>query len=271
MPIDSPRSLPRAIGLGLLIGLVFALLLAIAAFFGVSIYEDVHHQQGSWSSLGAALALLYGIAIGTPLLILAGGVLGGCWLRKRRRRRFTFLWFPLSLLPVAALAATLGFGLWHFGGRAAYERLQQARHLHWAIANRSPDDIFSISFFMDPTQAPDGYAWQHFTPDLPVELQPSETVTPGWSAKRTVLVSWQRVAPCGAAVVTHCGGDGELLQARVTLPHYGSRWNKAYVLVFLPHDRVGVEVVDSRDFDGRVNDTLPEAQVAKGVPAAQQR
>ena len=269
-PSLPPRSLSRAIALGLLIGLVFAVVLAAAVFFGTDIYIDAFRLGGSWSSLGLALVTVFGIAIGAPLLILAGGILGAYRLRTRRSRRFTYLWFPLSLLPIVALAGAAGIGVWVGGGRRLWEHLQQARHLQWAIANRSQDDIFDISFYMDPASRPLGYAWEHFTPAMPVELHTSESVMPGWPSERTVTVAWQRIVPCSPAVTAHCGGDGELLQAQVPVPRYGWRWNKAYVLVFLPHDRVGIDIVDRGHFDGRVSGALPAALVVKAMPKPQE-
>lgn len=254
----------RACALGLLIGLGAGLLIASAVFFGSSLYANVTGIHG-WDALGLALMSLYGAALSIPLFVLAGGALGAFRLRHPRGWRFTYLWFPLALIPVVLLAGTVCVTLWATVGHKTWERLQEARHLQWAVANRSPDDIFGISLYSDPSQAPEGYAWQHFTADMPIVLQTSESIAPGWSAQRTLTVSWQRILPCTAADPTACHGNGDRLEAVVHLPRYAGSWNKAYVAVFLPHDRVGIVVIDRDGFTGTVQPPQ-EALVVQGVP-----
>lgn len=263
-PALQTRSLPGAMGLGLLIGLACALALAILAFLGSSLYVQTGRLQGTWSALGAGLGAAYLAVSGSVVLPLAGLLLGGRWLRMRRRRRFTFLYFPLALFPVAALIMAVAWGAWAGGGRDAWDRVQTARRLQWAFANRSSNAIVHADFYLDPLKSPDGDAWEPLTPAAPVVLHSGEAITPAWSAERTVIVSWQRILPCGSPDTLHCGGDGDLLEAHVRLPRYSGRWNKAYVVVFLPHDRVAIAVVDRRRFDGKVNAFPEEALAAQG-------
>ena len=258
------RPLARAMALGLFIGLACAFALAVLAFLGSALYVEAARLQGTWSALAAGLGAVYVAASGGIALPLAGLLLGGRWLRTRRRPRFTFLYFPLALLAAAALMIAAAWGAWAGGGRDAWDRMQTARRLQWAFANRSSNEIVHADFYLDPLRGPDGDAWEPLVPAAPATLHAGEAITPAWSPDRTVKVSWQRIVPCGPSSPPRCGGNGDLLEAQVRLPRYSGRWNKAYVLVFLPHDRVAIDVVDRRRFDGRANATPDAALAAQG-------
>lgn len=95
-------------------------------------------------------------------------------------------------------------------------------------------------------------------------------MTSRWSADRTIMVSWQRTVPCHYPNQSNCGGDGELLSADVHLPRYSGSWNKAFIVVFLPEDRVRIDVVDRRSFSGSVVIATNDEFVAQGHPKPQE-
>jgi hypothetical protein len=268
----SLRSALRAVILGICVGVALGLILTAAIYVLALLAVDLFDLRGSWAAVGLADIVVKVIVFGMPMLPLAGGLLGGFLLKKKRPARFTWGVFPLAILPLGALLGGLAAVLWVAVGQDAWKQMQDARQTQWAIVNDSRDDLFNIALYTDPTLGPGFYLGDH-SPQTsvaaPVSLNTSNTMTPRWSADRTVVVSWQRIVTCHEPNQPHCGGNGDLLSANVHLPHYSGSWNKAFIIVFLPEDKVRIEIVDRRSFNGKVMIPANDVLVTQGIPRPQ--
>ncbi|QNK02166.1 hypothetical protein [Dyella telluris] len=263
------RTSGRAVSHGALVGLGLGLVVTAVVFVLAVLASSRGSQEGLGAVLMAGKAVTYGIA----LLPLVGAALGRFMLKKKRPWRYTWGVFPLVVLCVGVVVAGLAAMLWSIFGQGAWEQMRTARREQWAIVNTSNNDVFNVSLYGDPEQKPDLYDGNHHAPATaataataatPASLQPSDAETPRWSPGQTVIVTWQRIVPCAGATATPCGGNGDLLTATARLPRYTGVQNKAFVAVFLPDDKLRIDIADSKNFDGRVGATADDALVAQG-------
>lgn len=266
------RSALRAVILGVGVGVVLGLILTAAIYVLALLAVSLFDLRGSWAAVDLAGILVKVIVFGMPMLPLAGGLLGGFLLKEKRKARFTWCMFPLAILPLGALLGGLAAVLWVAVGQDAWKQMQNARQAQWAIVNESTNDLFNIALYTDPMLGPGFYVGDHppqASPAAQVSLSTSDTMTPRWSADRTIVASWQRIVTCYEPNQPHCGGNGDLLSANVHLPRYSGSWNKAFIIIFLPEDKVRIEVVDRRSFNGRVVIPANDVLVTQGIPRPQ--
>lgn len=271
-PFTKPRSIRsakvhrtsgRAVSHGALVGLGLGLVVTAVVFVLAVLASSRGSQEGLGAVLMAAKAVTYGIA----LLPLVGAALGRFMLKKKRPWRYTWGVFPLVVLCVGVVVAGLAVLLWSIFGQGAWEQMHAARREQWAIVNTSGNDVFNVSLYGDPEQKPDLYDGGHHAPATPttrVSLQQSDAETPRWSPGQTVIVTWQRIVPCAGAGTAPCGGNSDLVTATAHLPRYTGVQNKAFVAVFLPDDKLRIDLADPQSFDGRVGATPDDALVAQG-------
>lgn len=146
----SQRSTVRAVILGALVGMALGLILTIAIFFLALLYVSIFNLRGSWAGVGIGFFVGKVAAFGTPVLPLAGGLLGGFLLKEKRPARFTWGVFLLAIIPLGALLGGSAAVLWSAVGRDAWDRMQNARQAQWAIVNDSTNDLFNIAYIPTP-------------------------------------------------------------------------------------------------------------------------
>lgn len=264
MNSSDQRSTRKAVALGAVMSAAWALFFFAA--ISVSGISEIPNWGGNHDrSLIAGLAGLV-FLFGTPLYALAGGVLGRFLLREKRSLLFTYCAIPLTTI-LGSLAVAGGI---FYIAITARTHIRDARQLDIAFVNYTSSEINGIDLYPDPQQRT-VETMVSFPPyergATPVALYTLDKVLP-WTAKSTINITWTRYVPCPdnrrISPTSPCE-DLVMFKAEAHLPYYSGTWNKDLIVVFLPQDKVRMEVINRAHFDGKINLPPDDVYVVQGV------
>jgi hypothetical protein len=266
MNFSEQRSTLKAVVPGAVISAVWALVLAVVIFMWVS--PDFRRGGNSSNVDDELLSVSFILFCGAPLYALVGGVLGHFQLRKKRSLLFTWCVIPLT----AILGSLAVGGSIYYIVTTVRTRIEDARQLDVAFVNYASSEIDGIDLYTDPRQRPGdtvrpGTDFQPYQNGVTeVSLYTIDRTLP-WTANATVHISWWREvpAPCPHKTIKPPCVDSATFSAEAHLPHYSGTWNKNLVVIFLPQDKVRMEVIDRSHFGGKIALPPDDEYVVQGV------
>jgi hypothetical protein len=198
-------------------------------------------------------------------IAVAGAICGWFALRKRKYspRRAAWLVPPIAIALVVIPATLIAEG-----ERMFNKKFPELRDLRVAYVNYSSHWIRNIGI--------EGMSYERDNPRAPILRTLPEgataTATPGisigrtpdWSSSSSLSISWWRPAATDTAAGSAATAPALMMEARVAIPEYTSQFGKVLVVVFLPHDRVRVQVHTRLFSDNLITQPAEDELVAQG-------
>lgn len=266
------RPLWKACLLGATIGIIESLIL-LAAALGLGLLTT---KGGSYAALGFAGIMDFLCIFGAPIFILLSTVFGTFLLRQKRSWLYSFLILPATVIPSAVVVCIVGIYIHHkLDDRRLAAEIQMINDVipHEMIVNYSQNPITNVrmlpfssgyptSSLVDLTEYPPLDRSKDATPEVE-EIHGA----PDWTPMTEVEVYWARPAHGGAFKHLQGGqiGNSIDLRAKVPVALFQGRKHKGFEIIFLPDDKVRVDVVDMDKFDGKVNMPADNTMAVKGV------
>jgi hypothetical protein len=200
-----------------------------------------------------------------PYIAVAGGICGWFALRKRKYSPGRAAWL---VPPIAIALVVIPAALMDGGERMFNDRFPELSDLRVAYVNYSGHWVRNIGI--------EGMSYERDDPRAPIlrTLPPGATATatpgisigrtPDWTSSSSLSVSWWRPAAPDTAADSAATAPALMMMARVAIPEYTSRLGKVLVVVFLPHDRVRVQVHTRLFSDNRITRPAEDELVAQG-------
>lgn len=267
------RSRWKAAALGAAIGASITLIIAVTLLF------SLHAPAGGGfgGALGQALFLVTLLLGGVPLTGILGGIAGMVLLRQKRSLRYALWVIPLTAILLPALIIVAGIyaidGIQH---RMADYRFDHS--LRVAVVNYAAAPITEVNLALMKTayagrikefQEQEFYMDDKTVTTLDDRTWNIDIPLPAWKPSLALDVSWKR--PTHGDQFLHSSPgiveDSAELHAVVQVPHYDGTYGKVLMIVFLPNDRIRMEVVDSQNAHrevARMIDTVAAQGVVSG-------
>ncbi|SFS12139.1 Protein of unknown function [Dyella sp. OK004] len=264
------RSRWKAAAFGAAIGALITLIIAVILLF--SLHSPA--SGGLGGALGQAIFLVMLLVGGVPLTGILGGIAGMVLLRKKRSLRYALWVIPLTAILLPALIIVVGFcaidGIQHSLADYRFDH-----SLRVAVVNYAPAPVTEVNLELMKT----AYAGRIKEFQEQVFYPNNQTVTtldnntwnidiplPPWKPSLALDVSWKRSTHDDQFLHSSPGivEDSGELHAVVRVPRYEGTSGKVLMIVFLPNDRVRMEVVDSQSSHREVARTT-DTDAAQGI------